>query len=447
MARPELPVDASDERVAEFALNLRQLRMRAGNPTYREMSKVAMASSSVLSSAASGRRLPTLQATLGFVEACGGSVADWRNRWIALAASLHGDSLTLPTRREFDGTESTMPIGSSRPAQLPLPRTALVDSRASVQDVCVPGRPVLITGQFGVGKSVFAHHHAQGAAGQAADGQLYADFSDRNRPRYQHTSHVLDGFLLALGIRRDDLPVSMDQRQGLFRTLLCQRRLLVLLDNIDDEDQLQPFVGRSAHSVVLATARSPLLGLDHVRRIKVGRFERKISIELLLEGIDRPRPTDRDVCDRIAAGCGDLPLAIDIVRRRIARLHSPDLAAVERKIRVGPSALDWLHFDRLSYTDYVSSAYGQVSDAARDHLDRLASMREPIKLDESVQYELLDAGLLKLKQPGTCIVDHLVRTFVASRMSPVTTFDRASERRVGASMPGNVWDRPEVKVP
>ncbi|WP_329101646.1 helix-turn-helix transcriptional regulator [Micromonospora sp. NBC_01699] len=81
MGRPERPLDPADGPVAEFAVSLRQLRLRAGSPSYRELAKRAGFSPSVLSAATSGFSLPSLPVTLALVQACGGDQQDWRRRW------------------------------------------------------------------------------------------------------------------------------------------------------------------------------------------------------------------------------------------------------------------------------------------------------------------------------------------------------------------------------
>ncbi|GGU32925.1 nSTAND1 domain-containing NTPase [Lentzea flava] len=71
-----------------FAADLRRLREKAGRPTYRELSRQAHYSVTVLSDAASGRKLPTLAVTLAYVEACGGDAEEWRQRWHELSEQL-----------------------------------------------------------------------------------------------------------------------------------------------------------------------------------------------------------------------------------------------------------------------------------------------------------------------------------------------------------------------
>jgi WD40 repeat protein len=86
MARRELPLATRDDAITAFAADLRALRLKAGNPPYRELAARAHYSAASLSEAASGRKLPSLAVTRAYVGACGGDVADWEARWHDLAA-------------------------------------------------------------------------------------------------------------------------------------------------------------------------------------------------------------------------------------------------------------------------------------------------------------------------------------------------------------------------
>lgn len=88
MPRQENPLERDGSALVEFAADLRKLRDEAGKPPYREMAGRAHFSSTTLSDAASGKRLPSLAVTVAFVRACGGNPAEWEARWHALAADL-----------------------------------------------------------------------------------------------------------------------------------------------------------------------------------------------------------------------------------------------------------------------------------------------------------------------------------------------------------------------
>ena len=88
VGRPERPLEPGDGPLEEFALALRQLRAAAGYPSYRMLASTALFSASVLSCAASGLAFPTLPVTLAYARACGGDIAEWRDRWEATAIEL-----------------------------------------------------------------------------------------------------------------------------------------------------------------------------------------------------------------------------------------------------------------------------------------------------------------------------------------------------------------------
>ncbi|HET9143792.1 hypothetical protein [Actinophytocola sp.] len=88
MPRPERPVDPDGGVVARFAVELRELRQRAGSPGYRELARLAHYSPTTLAQAARGDTLPTLAVTLAYVRACGGDPADWEARWRVAATAL-----------------------------------------------------------------------------------------------------------------------------------------------------------------------------------------------------------------------------------------------------------------------------------------------------------------------------------------------------------------------
>jgi hypothetical protein len=86
--RPEREIDPADGPLSSFAHALRQARAAAGYPTYRTLARRALFAPSVLSTAASGMTLPTLEVTLAYASACGADTTEWRKRWEEVAAEL-----------------------------------------------------------------------------------------------------------------------------------------------------------------------------------------------------------------------------------------------------------------------------------------------------------------------------------------------------------------------
>ncbi|WP_370944814.1 hypothetical protein AB5J62_37690 [Amycolatopsis sp. cg5] len=96
MPRRERPLEPGDDAVVRFAASLRELRERAGGPTYRDLSKRAGYSAAALSDAAGGRKLPGLALTTAYVTACGGDLEHWEARWRAIAAELAASEEAVP---------------------------------------------------------------------------------------------------------------------------------------------------------------------------------------------------------------------------------------------------------------------------------------------------------------------------------------------------------------
>ncbi|MFL6125349.1 hypothetical protein [Actinophytocola sp.] len=88
MPRRERPLASEDTALLRFAADLRRLREKAGNPTYRELSRRVHYSPATLSEAAGGRKLPTLPVTMAYVTACGGEPVDWQERWREVITEL-----------------------------------------------------------------------------------------------------------------------------------------------------------------------------------------------------------------------------------------------------------------------------------------------------------------------------------------------------------------------
>lgn len=88
MSRPERPLDPRQGPVESFAYDLRQLRRKSGNLTYRQLAKIAGFSNTTLSTAARGERLPSLDVCLAYVRSCGGDVGQWEERWRRVAQEI-----------------------------------------------------------------------------------------------------------------------------------------------------------------------------------------------------------------------------------------------------------------------------------------------------------------------------------------------------------------------
>ncbi|WP_460956646.1 AfsR/SARP family transcriptional regulator [Parasphingorhabdus pacifica] len=181
----------------------------------------------------------------------------------------------------------------------------------------------VLTGTAGVGKSALAVVWSRRVAQWFPDGQLYASLRGFDSERAPLSpGEALTSMLKTLGVAADAIPIDLDDRTALYRSLLAQRRVLVLLDNARDSEQVRPLLPGSSESLVVVTSRRRLDGLVVRSGARVLPME-TLPTETALELLDRAGSPGRSASEPAAARelaelCGGLPLALRIAAARLA---------------------------------------------------------------------------------------------------------------------------------
>ncbi|MFF7979984.1 NB-ARC domain-containing protein [Streptomyces sp. NPDC007901] len=385
MGRPEKPLAQDAGPATAFALELRRLRAAAGSPSYRELARRALFSASVLSDAAAGYRLPTLQVALAFAEACGGDRAAWERRWRAAAGSAGDEPAPAAAKTAHQAPEPRLRAAAVRallpvPAQLPTePRPLagrsreLAAARALTAPADGPVPPLVIHGQTGAGKSALALRLARELAADLPDGQLYVGLGTAADGR-KDAAGIAGGLLQSLGIPAEHIPNDPAQRIGLYRSVLAERRVLVVLDGTLQERQVRDLLVAGEHSRIVITARSRLLGLDGVRRLALPVLDRDESMELLagVLGAERLRGAPRAGL-RLAEACGDLPLALTLAGRRLAARPEALLTEAVAELVRADGLSGRLRVGDESLVERYEDAYRRLTPRARLVLHRFAT--------------------------------------------------------------------------
>ncbi|MGX1848951.1 BTAD domain-containing putative transcriptional regulator [Streptomyces sp. NPDC055299] len=267
----------------------------------------------------------------------------------------------------------------------------------------------VVAGPAGVGKTACAVQWAHLHAGAFPDGQLFADLRGFGEGDEAPPAEILRDFLLALGTPPERVPGSAQAASALFRSLVAERRLLVVLDNARSSAQVRPLLPGGPHCATVVTSRSRLDGLvatDCARPVGLQALGHEEGAALLgaMLGPDRVAE-DPAAARELVDLCDGLPLALRAAaaqltarprwrlarlaaalhdeRRRLALLSAEDtgVAAALRMSVARLSADDARLLSALATTSdghlnasAAAALAGYDQERTQDGLDRLAEM-------------------------------------------------------------------------
>ncbi len=231
---------------------------------------------------------------------------------------------------------------------------------------------IAIAGRAGIGKTTIAVHAAHSVADHYPDGQLFAHMHGGvSRP--VSPMQVLERFLRALGVPGTALPDGLEERAETYRTLLADRRMLIVLDDVGSESQVLPLLPGNPASAVIVTSRSRLVGLAGATHIDVDLFDSAQSVDLLAQVAGGGRvASEQSSAEALADLCGHLPLALRIAGARLAARPHWTVEQLVDRLRDETRRLDELMHGEMGIRASLSLTYDNISEEARRLLRRLA---------------------------------------------------------------------------
>lgn len=215
-------------------------------------------------------------------------------------------------------------IGSALvPAQLP-PDPATFSGRGAhlreldAQLSLTGGRAAVtvISGTAGVGKTSLAVHWAHRVRHRFGDGQLFFNLHGHSESAPRTAGDALNSFLQALGVPPAAIPLDVDTRGALLRSMLADRRVLLVLDNAVSAEQVRPLIPANPNCAVVVTSRNDLSGLrvrDDARVLRLDVLTHAEATDLLRTLVGG----EPDTVDELAGLCAHLPLALRIAAANV----------------------------------------------------------------------------------------------------------------------------------
>ncbi|WP_199742375.1 NB-ARC domain-containing protein [Streptomyces triticirhizae] len=341
-SHPDMPCPQQITTVGEFVHALGKLKS-ASRLTFRQLEERASRCGESLprSTMADMLRRPTLpraELVAAFVRACGCSLGGV-DAWLASHRRLAHLSRTPPAGHfpshtpRAEHVRPAPPAGRAAstgaiPSQLPPVPGAFTgrDAELGALEQVTTGVDgvglVVVTGTPGIGKTSFALRYAHQVADRYADGHLYLDLRGHSPAPALRPIEALESLTRSLGDEAWRAPATLEEAAARYRSLLADRRMLLLLDNAASAEQVRPLLPGTPHGLTLITSRRRLSGLliwEGAHRIRLGVLPAEDARRLLarLLGTRRVAAAPEQTAALISA-CAGLPLALRIAATQLA---------------------------------------------------------------------------------------------------------------------------------
>jgi DNA-binding SARP family transcriptional activator/uncharacterized protein HemY len=295
------------------------------------------------------------------------------------------------------------------PRELPGPVTQFVGRAAELADLTAmlehagaqrPPTLVIsaIAGMAGVGKTALALQWAHQVADRFPDGQLHVNLRGYDPGPPMPAADALAGFLRSLGVAERDIPAETPERAARYRSLLAGRRILIMIDNARDVEQIRPLLPGSPSCVAVVTSRDALAGLvarDGAHRLDLGLLPAVDAVGLLQALIGERVDAEPEATMTLAGYCARLPLALRVAAEHAAASPGVPLAEVASSLADQQERLDRLDAagDRLTAVRAVFSWSVRHLDEDAARVFRLLGLHPGADFDAYAAAALTDTTL------------------------------------------------------
>ena len=282
----------------------------------------------------------------------------------------------------------------------------------------------VITGTAGVGKSALAVFWAHRVRDLFPDGQLYVNLRGFGpADSAMEPAEAIHGFLDAFAVSSDRMPLDLDARAALYRSIVADLRVLVVLDNARDVDQVRPLLPGSPGCAVVITSRNRLTSLvaaDGAHPVELDLLPPAEARRLLSRRLGQDRVASEPASvDEIIEACAGLPLALAVAASNAVANSRLPLSAVAGELRKTNRRLDALDAGD-QYTDVraVLSWSYQALNASAARQFRLLGLHAGPEIALPAAASLAGVPLTQARRLLADLVSaHLVTEWAPSRFA------------------------------
>lgn len=350
-------------------------------------------------------------------------------RFLRESVRAHADRAAAPSGRAPSGKAPSGktpsgPAASGPPASGPAASPAPAPPTAGA----VSGI-VAIDGMPGVGKTALAVHTAHQLTEAYPDAQLFVDmraWTVDDRPLDSATA--LGVLLSGLGVTPGAIPAGLEERSAIWRRMLADRRVLILLDNVADTRQILPLLPGTPGCLTIVTSRyrlTDLMPTDHLTLQELSADEGRALFRTIAG--DKRTLAEREAVDDVVDICGRLPLAIRLAATKLRHRPSWTVSYLASRLATGRQRLATLDTEDGGLTEAFRQSYQGLAPEQRrvfrllgqlpgDLIDvgnvaGLAGL--PAVHTDLLLESLVDAHLLHAMAPGRYRMHELLHAYAA----------------------------------
>lgn len=289
------------------------------------------------------------------------------------------------------------------PAQLPADIADFTGRAAELSALERAGGLVVVSGTAGVGKSALVMHWAHRVRGRFPDGQLFANLRGFSTHAPLRPIEVLARFLRSLGVPAQRIPVEVEEAAALYRSLVADRRMLVVLDNAADADQVRPLLPAADGCQVVVVSRNLLVGLvagESAHPLHLDVLTRQDAQALLGRALGRDRVESEPVArEELLHLTARLPLALRLAMAHLVAAPEIAIGDYTAELRSGDvlSSFEVPGDERMATRSSMRLSYARLTPRSRRAF-RLLGVNPAPSVTEEVAHAMVAGSAQTLRE-------------------------------------------------